>query len=264
VPEDFLFSPRGRDWLIEYYVHKRQSTYELADVQGTYPNRIRRALLHHDIPLRDRSDALRAALKSGRHAHPTKGKRREGDVKHKIGVAVAAKWQALDPKDRQERSAMGRCQWQAMPERQREWLRQAAAEGMRRAAKEGSKLERHLFTGLAALGYAPRLHADVPCSEGPTQVDLLVHTPRAAIEVDGPSHFLPIWGEERLAEVISSDILKTGLLIQAGYAVLRIKHLTKSLSKVRQQRALDTVVAELAHIAKDFPPPERRLIQLEA
>lgn len=75
---DTLFTPHGREFLQAEYLDKGRSTHEIAGELGTYANRIVRALRYHGLPTRDRSDAQKAALKSGRHAHPTKGKGKNG------------------------------------------------------------------------------------------------------------------------------------------------------------------------------------------
>ena len=43
------------------------------------------------------------------------------------------------------------------------------------------------------------------------EVDIYLPEMGAAIEIDGPSHFLPIWGEEALSKTIKSDNEKNGL-----------------------------------------------------
>ena len=65
----------NENYIIKQY-NKNQSTYEIAESLGTYPNKIRRILVKNGINLRDRSSAQSLALDTGRHKHPTKGKLR--------------------------------------------------------------------------------------------------------------------------------------------------------------------------------------------
>lgn len=69
--KDF-FCPQSKKYLQQHYVKLGKSTYVIAAEQGTYANLIRRALIHHGIPLRSKAQAQKIALKSGRHPHPTR------------------------------------------------------------------------------------------------------------------------------------------------------------------------------------------------
>lgn len=71
------------------YNEKLRSVRDIAEEHGTYPNKIRREILSHGYHLRDKSAAQKAALQSGRHKHPTKGRARPLEVKLKISNSVA-------------------------------------------------------------------------------------------------------------------------------------------------------------------------------
>ena len=71
-----LFARKHKEFLMKEYVDNERSTYDLAKELGTYPNKISRALKALGVPMRDKSSAQSAALSSGRHKHPTKGKKR--------------------------------------------------------------------------------------------------------------------------------------------------------------------------------------------
>lgn len=90
--KDWLFSEPGRQYLLAEYVTAERSTYSIADEKQTYANLVRRALLHHGIPLRSKADAQRAALKSGRHASPTAGRARTDEEKDHISAGVSRHW----------------------------------------------------------------------------------------------------------------------------------------------------------------------------
>ena len=61
-----------------------------------------------------------------------------------------------------------------------------------------------------------------------------------AIEIDGPSHFLPVWGEDALKKNISYDQKKQGLILGRGLTLIRIKQ-TKDFSKARAQQTCDNL-----------------------
>lgn len=95
--KDWLFGESGRQWLLAEYVAAERSTYALADEKGTYANLVRRALLHHGIPLRSKSDAQRAAVKGGRHVSPTAGRERTDEERASISAGVSEFWASHTP-----------------------------------------------------------------------------------------------------------------------------------------------------------------------
>ena len=93
------------------------------------------------------------------------------------------------------------------------------------------------------------------------QIDLFVPKLRVAIEVDGPSHFKPVWGEENLERNQRSDRQKTGLILGQGFVLIRIKQ-DKRISQRYFRRVLDSLVEELEKIKKSFPQENKRYIEL--
>ena len=82
------------------------------------------------------------------------------------------------------------------------------------------------------------------------EMDLLLPEIPLAIEVDGITHWRPIYGdtpeekEEKLLKKQDADARKNGLLFDAGYKVLRIKVLVNP-SKARLRKLLTNVVEYL-------------------
>ena len=74
---------------------------------------------------------------------------------------------------------------------------------------------------------------------------------------------MPIWGEKKLQKQKSSDIIKQGILLKEGYAVLRIRQIDKSISLTRMNMLLDVVVDEVNKIKEKFPKSGQRLIEIE-
>jgi hypothetical protein len=85
----YLFSERGKNYLLSEYVEKERSTYDIAAENLTYANLVRRALVHHGLYRRDKSQAQKAALKAGRHDHPTQGRSRTPEERQRIGEGVS-------------------------------------------------------------------------------------------------------------------------------------------------------------------------------
>ena len=51
--------------IIKMYNEDNKSTYEKAESLNTYPNKIRRTLKKHGVPLKDKSSAQKNALETG-------------------------------------------------------------------------------------------------------------------------------------------------------------------------------------------------------
>lgn len=79
-----LFTPEGGRLLRAEYAGGRRSMADIARGLGVYPNLVRRALLHHGIVPRTHSEAQAEALRSGRHPHPTRGRKHTAEARRKI------------------------------------------------------------------------------------------------------------------------------------------------------------------------------------
>ena len=99
--------------------------------------------------------------------------------------------------------------------------------------------------------------------EGKFEIDLLLPELNTIIEVDGPQHFLPLFGEDKLANTIKMDIIKNGLLISKGFCVIRIKYLCKNMNKSVERKLWDLVSTEGEAVKDKFPPKDKRFIELE-
>jgi very-short-patch-repair endonuclease len=252
-----------KDFLLEQYIKQGKSTYEIAEELGTYPNKVRRSLVKLGIALRDKSKAQSKALQTGRHKHPTKGTVRTEDERIKISEGMHSHWSKMSEEERLKRSEQAKEQWDAMSAENKDKLRKAAAVAVRRAGKEGSKMEKFLFQGLTRAGYSVIFHKRGLIPNDRLEVDLFLPELKVAIEVDGPSHFFPIWGEQNLQKHISSDAHKSGLLLRGGYIVLRVKHITKSISNKNQRDVLAAILGSLKTIENKFPSKGKRFIELE-
>lgn len=251
-----------RDWLYNEYWVKDRSCGDIAEELGTYRHKVRRALIKNNIKLKDQKTAQISALKHGRRQHPTEGTKRPASVKTQISESVAKNWSSLTQEELDERSLTSKKQWEAMSTEEREKLTRAGIEAVLRAAKEGSKLEKFLRDSLTSAGYEIEYHKnDFP--DGKLQIDLFVPKLSVAVEIDGPSHFSPIWGDEKLQRTIESDQKKSGLLIGMGLVVIRVKYPCKTLSQKTQRDILASLLKKLHEIEHEFPDKENRLIELE-
>ncbi len=251
------------EYLFQQYVVEEKSIYQIAKAIGTYPNKILRLLVKYNIPRRDKSHAQKNALARGTHCHPTKGRNRSNKVKEKISESLSKTWEQLDEEVKQAKVDFGKQQWNRMSTAEKELLRKSASEAVRRTATEGSKLERSLHRFLVAAGYLVEFHKEDLLVAPRLHIDIFLPQLRTAIEVDGPTHFYPIWGEANLSRHIHADNVKTGLLMSMGFCIIRIKHIAKNFSLARERKVLTLVLEKLKSIETSFPAQSERLMEIE-
>jgi very-short-patch-repair endonuclease len=209
-----------------------KSFRDIADEHGTYANKVRRDAIKFKINIRDKSVAQKNALKTGRSQHPTQGKERSEETKNKIGTGVMTSWENLDHETLEKRKEKARQNWENLPEDVKENILHEANTAVRQASKTGSKLELFLFNTLLQDGYVVEFHKEQNLLNTRLQLDLFLPKLNIAIEVDGPSHFAPVWGEDTLKRNKGYDNKKTGLILGKGLALIRVKQ-SKDFSKAR-------------------------------
>jgi very-short-patch-repair endonuclease len=255
------FAKRNKDKIIRLY-NDGWSSYQIAEEFNTYSTKILRALTYLNIEKRSYQEAQKVAIENGRAEHPTKGKKLSNEHKRKIGIERAKAWDNMTQKERDKVAKTSKMNWDKMSQEEKDNLSNLAMAAVRKASKEGSKTERHLKNKLEELGIEVHFHKNVIASSK-LEIDLFLPKLKTAIEIDGPGHFLPIWGEKKLQKQKSSDIIKQGILLKEGYAVLRIRQIDKSISLTRMNMLLDVVVDEVNKIKEKFPKSGQRLIEIE-
>ncbi len=240
-------------YLVEEYVDKQRSTHEIADELGVYPNKIRRALIKYGIPVRNRSDAQTAALKNGTQHHPTKGVVLSSEHREKIGESTRNAWEAMTEEERIRRSEISKGQWEKKGDDEKECLRDMALDAVRKTAKLGSRLEKYLMRGLSSAGYENNFH--VPLDK--QHIDIFI--PKRirsftgiAIEVNGPSHYRPIWGSDTHTRRAEADARKIGLLSSMNYLVIVMKNISGESSGYSMREALQKLLGLLELVSSDL------------
>lgn len=242
--------------------HKEgKSILELANAYGTYPNKLRRDAKSLGVEIRNKSEAQKKALELGKASHPTEGKERSAETKVKISDGRSEAWENISPEERARISAQSKKQYDDMDNDKRQLLHKKASEAVRRAAKEGSKLEKHILKALIDAGYRVDFHKEHLLLNERLQLDLFLPKMGVAIEVDGPSHFLPIWGNKTLQRNKKSDNDKNSLLLSRGMYVIRIKQ-DGYLSDKFKRDTVAKLVETLEKISKNDIPLGQRYIEL--
>lgn len=252
-----------KEFLEKAYVLEKKSTYQIAKECGTYANMIRRALMKAGIALRDKSEAQSTALESGRHRHPTKGRRRSLIVRVKISASMEKFWKAMSPEEKQRRVELSKEQWNSMTDEERESFQKAAIEAVRESARKGSKLELFVLQMLKSYGYDVHFHRDDVIKNHKMHFDLYLPKLRTVIEIDGPAHFYPIWGEENLAKHIASDNQKTGLVVSQGLTMIRVKNYTSHVSEIQRRRLIAVILDKLKTLEEAVLDTGCKLIEIE-
>lgn len=238
---DNLNESQKKDILESLYVKERKSFQDIAELYQTYPNKVRRDAKKFKITIRNKSEAQKNALKNGTHKHPTKGHERSKNTKDKIGKSVMKSWDNLSDKELKARKKKSKQNWESMDEEAKKHILQLANKATRESSKTGSKLEKFLLNKLIGAGYSVDFHKEQVLSNTKLQIDLFIPTIDLAIEVDGPSHFSPIWGKEVLDRNKKYDEKKNGLLIGKGLRLLRIKQ-KKDFSNARANMIYEKVL----------------------
>ena len=247
--------------LRKFYTKKLLSFSEIAKQYDTYPNRLRRDAHRFGIEVRSRSDAAKVALSEGRSTHPTEGTLRSEETKLRISESQATVWESLSDDGRNERSQIGKDSWDKKTDVEKANLIQKGSNAVREAARTGSKLEKFLLHALIDNGFQVQFHREHILRNQRLHIDLYVDDLRTAIEVDGPSHFKPIWGEQNLARNQKSDAQKTGLILSGGFALIRIRQQKRNSQKYFRD-ILSKLLATLQDIKNSFPKKSRRYIEL--
>jgi very-short-patch-repair endonuclease len=229
----------------------------------TYTSKITRTLKEMGVELRTRSEAQSSYL-VGTDNHPTKGKERPVSVRKKISAGVHDTWTNKPESEKDEMRQKMRDIWNAQTPEFHKARREAAHKAIRKASMEGSQIEKFMLIALRDFGYKVEFHRKNLIPNENLELDLFLPGLKTVIEIDGPTHFKPIWGEEKLKKNQKADRQKSGLVQAAGYCMLRIKYDIKYWSEIQAQIIVEQVVEHLEKIKDKFPSPQDRFIEIEA
>jgi len=248
--------------LIMYTKHNK-STYEIAEAMNTYPNRIRRILIKNGITLKTKSEAQKNAIENGTAQHPTDGKKRTQEEKLKISFGLKKYWENMSDELYKKRVEQSKNRWENMSDVEKDNMMTAAIKSIQNAGKEGSKLEKFLYSELTKAGYSVQYHKKQLIQNQDMELDMYIPAIKTIIEVDGPSHFLPIWGDEKLKKQIKADTQKTGLILSKGMVIVRVKNLSDSVCLADKEKLRLDILKTLGTIKAQFPDKSKRYIEIE-
>jgi len=244
--------------ITQLYVEKKLSFGSIATEYNTYANKIRRDAKKFNIPIRDKSEAQKNALNTGKHKHPTRGQKRTDSEKQKIGKGVMESWENLSDTQIEQRKLKSKQNWDNLDHDTQANILKKANDAVRVASKQGSKLEKYLLNRLLQDGFKVDFHKEQVLSNTKLQIDLFLPSMSLAIEVDGPSHFEPVWGQQSLAKNKTYDSKKEGLILGKGWKLIRIKQ-TKDFSKTRAE----LIYQKLSNSIQDIKTKSINTISIE-
>ena len=249
--------------LIYQYYTEKKSIREIADYHKTYPNKIARALRDAGQELRTKKEAAETAIGNGRLKPPMLGKQRTQEEKNNISNKRSKKWRDMTDIDREAFKVAAKERWDSQSHEEKIDRQKRAGEALRRASTEGSKAEKSLYEQLTKDGYDVIIHKVGLIPGEKFEIDLYLPKLNVAIEIDGPQHFLPVYGQQSLNRTIKYDAIKNGALLSRGICILRVKYLIKHNSDSVNNKLFQLIKAELIKIEQVFPPEGYRLIELE-
>ena len=238
------------------------SCAEIAEEFNTYSKKIERILKKNGVQIRSKAEAMKLAIKKGRAEHPTEGKTRTEDTKLAISKGVEKAWKDMPEEAKKDFSKKAKERWDKIDPVKKQEMQSKAGAALREACLEGSKAEKFLKKKLQEMGYEVVMHKK-GLVEGNFEIDLLLPELNTIIEIDGPQHFLPIFGQDKLNETIRLDSIKNGLLIGKGFCVVRVKYLCKAMNLSVERKLWEAVLKQIEQIKIKFPAKTKRFIELE-
>ncbi len=216
------------------------STLVIAKRYNCSTSKITRILKKLGVKLRNASEAAKIALESGRSINPTKGKTHSEESKEKMSKNKEEYRATLSEEERQKIKDQAKTKWDQKSDAEKRQMQTKAGQALRLAGKKGSKAENYLVEALKGAGYVVE-HHNKQLMAGEFEIDILLPELSVVIELDGPQHFLPVFGEDRLAKTKISDQTKNGVLIASGYKIIRVKYLATKFNKTVGRNMFEAV-----------------------
>lgn len=227
----------------ELYLEQGLSMRSVAETIGVPLATLSRFMKKQGIFARSKGEAQKNFLKE--NDHQMKGRRHTAETKKKISSKLGEFWDSLSDDEREEvKKKIGsawRRKWAGMSDAERKLMMEGLSARARDAQGQGSRLERFIAEELRKRGYVVEERTTNYTTGKDFEVDLALPKERIAIEVDGPTHFLPIYGEEHLAQQQERDARKDDMINTTGYSVLRIRDNNGPLSQLRIDKIVQAI-----------------------
>lgn len=247
------------DFLTEQHITNKLSLRKVAEVAGVSLSTVKRDCTKLGVPVRSHSEAQSLALKEGRHPHPTKDKGHSAETKTKISNSMFDAWQ--NDIDKAYRSEVSKKLWEALDPKKKQEIRQKGFAAIREASVHGSKMEKFFLENLPKFGFRTSFHHEKTLGGTRLQVDLMVEELGVAIEINGPSHKEPIWGDKSFGRTKNADNTKKALILDYGMCFICV-NTNGGASIKRKAILLERLVTILETIKKSYPPKGERYFEI--
>ena len=231
------------------YLEEGLSMRAVAKAVGAPLATLSRFMKKCGIGARDKAQAQKNYLKD--NDHQMKGRKHSDATKKKISHSLGDFWDSLSDDEREEFKRKIGSAWQRKWAGMSELERKLMMEGLSNRAKEtqgnGSRFERYIAEELRQRGYLVEERSIHYTAGKDFEVDLALPNELIALEVDGPTHFLPIYGQEHLDQKKERDARLDEMINSVGYSVLRIRDNNGALSQLR----IDKIELAIEEIKQD-------------
>lgn len=202
-----------------------------------------RFMKKNNIIARSKAQAQKNFLKD--NDHQMKGRTHSDETKKKISHSLGDFWDGLSDVEREEvKKKIGSAwkrKWGSMSEIERKTMMEGLALKAREVQGQGSRLERFIAEELRKRGYVIEERSTHYTAGKNFEVDLALPKEMIAIEVDGPTHFLPLYGEEHLEQQQVRDVRKDDMVNAIGMSMLRVRDNNGPLSQLRIDRIEEAI-----------------------
>lgn len=224
------------------YYDENMSVSEIATKYGTYAKQIERELKRAGYELRTRSSAQKLRLDLGKAEHPTEGKELSDETKIKISEKLHTAWENFSDEEMDRRRDLAREHMNNRPDK--DAMIKMGQEAIKKAAVEGSILEKFMADSLNMSGYYILVHQKHVIQEKKMHLDILLPEERIAIEIDGPAHHQELWKDSDINDIKNRDEKKNNQLLLNGYSVIRViqnQNISEYFKRASAQKVLETI-----------------------
>lgn len=233
----------SKEWLQKEFTDNQRSAFDIAKELGCFPTQVRRWIKKYGIEGRDRSEARKLHIE--KFGHHMEGKTRSDEEKKAISMGLQANWEGMSEKEQKERRAkaskVAHSNWAALDEEQKKEMLAKMHKGNKKAAKGGSKNENTVAQMLKDAGYKVYQRTTEFTPACIYEIDIALPSLAIAIEIDGPTHWDPVYGEENLDRVQAKDAKKDDMLRGCGWTVVRCRDYSTSPSKAICRRIVEKI-----------------------
>jgi very-short-patch-repair endonuclease len=229
---------------------EKLSTYGVAEQLGCNQSHVVRLIAKYNkenpgspISKRDKSEAQKNFIKrTGKHQR--EGTLHSDDSKERISDSMRDVYDGPKGDEIREKIAQQRQdEWASLNASQKADILQNLKQSSRAKAQsgEGSNFENYLADMLKQHGFQVEQRTKAYTPGQKFHVDIALPLDKIIIEVDGPTHWSPIYGDNELQKVQAKDTGKDNILNMNGWNILRVQDISGSTTRARFVRVLEQV-----------------------